>query len=63
MTPAEFRSIRVQLGLSQSGLARLFRVQSDRTIRKWEAGERDIPGPAQVLIRLLALKPNLLRVL
>mgnify|MGYP003678835161 CR=1 FL=1 len=31
-------------------VAEVFKVQSDRTIRKWEAGERAIPGPAVVLM-------------
>lgn len=57
MTPAEFRALRRQLGLSQGGLARVLQVASDRTVRKWEAGERDIPGPAQVLVRLLTECP------
>lgn len=53
MTPSEFKAGRRGLGLSQSALARLFGVQSDRTVRKWECGERDIPGPAKVLMRWL----------
>ena len=57
MTPADFRAIRHRLGLSQAQLARALRVQSDRTIRKWEQGERDIPGPAQVLMALLVEVP------
>ena len=52
MTPADLKSLRKQLGLSQAELAEALQVQSDRTVRKWEAGERDIPGPAQVLLRL-----------
>lgn len=53
MTPSEFREGRLTLGLSQSQLARLFLVSSARTIRRWETGERDIPGPAVVLMRWL----------
>ncbi|KKL58854.1 hypothetical protein LCGC14_2221200 [marine sediment metagenome] len=53
MTPTEFRTIRYAFGYSAEGLARALRVQSGRTIRKWEAGDRDIPGPAQVVMRLL----------
>jgi len=29
------------------------RVESGRTVRRWEAGERDIPGPVAVLVELL----------
>ncbi len=53
MTPAEFRAIRQAFGYSAEGLARALCVQSGRTVRKWEAGDRDIPGPAQVVMRLL----------
>lgn len=49
MTPAELKSARHALGLSAEGFARLVRVESGRTVRRWEAGERDIPGPVQVI--------------
>ena len=60
MTPAELRTIRAQLGLSQAGLAALLKVGSGRTVRRWEAGERDIPGPAAVALKLLAENPDLI---
>lgn len=50
MTPAKFKRGRKVLGLSQKGLAEVLKIKSDRTIRKWEAGERAIPGPAVVLM-------------
>lgn len=50
MTPAELKSIRHSLGLSAEGLARLVGVESGRTVRRWEAGDRDIPGPVRVLL-------------
>ncbi len=53
MTRQEFKTIRHTLGLSAQGLARLLRVSDGRTVRRWEAGDRDIPGPAQVVMRLL----------
>ena len=61
MIPAEFKRIRHALGLSAESMARLLRIATGRTIRKWEAGDRDIPGPAQVLMLLLdkgKLKPR-----
>ena len=58
MTPADLKAARRELGLSQAGLAALLRVQSDRTVRKWEAGERDIPGPAAILIEVLLAVPE-----
>lgn len=55
MTPTEFKSIRIAQGLSQKALARALGVSSARTVRRWEAGERDIPGPVQGLMRLLEI--------
>tara|TARA_Y100000310_G_scaffold156380_1_gene155816 strand:+ start:4847 stop:5107 length:261 start_codon:yes stop_codon:yes gene_type:complete len=53
MKPEEFRKGRRLLGFSQNDLAKVFKVSSGRTIRKWESGERDIPGPAEVLMGFL----------
>lgn len=49
MTPEHLRAARAALGLSAEGFARLVRVESGRTVRRWEAGERDIPGPVVAL--------------
>ena len=54
LTPAEFREARQKLGLSQEQLSQLLQVGSGRTVRRWEAGERDIPGPVVVLMHWLA---------
>jgi DNA-binding transcriptional regulator YiaG len=51
--PDELRAARTALGLSAEGFARLVRVESGRTVRRWEAGERDIPGPVEVLASAL----------
>lgn len=51
MTPAELKSARHALGLSAEGFASWVNVASGRTVRYWESGERDIPGPVQVLVR------------
>uniref|UniRef100_UPI0030D96158 helix-turn-helix domain-containing protein n=2 Tax=Pseudomonas TaxID=286 RepID=UPI0030D96158 len=53
MTAEQLRAARTALGLSAKGLARLVDVQSGRTVRKWEAGDRDVPGPVAVLLRAL----------
>ena len=53
MTPKQFQDYREKLGLSQAELALVFGVASDRTVRRWEAGERDIPGPVVVLMKLI----------
>lgn len=61
MTPSEFKSIREALGLTQSALASLFAMGGDgaRTVRRWETGERSIPGPVAVLMRLFSARPAL----
>jgi DNA-binding transcriptional regulator YiaG len=48
LTAAELRAARIALGQAE-GFARLVGVDSGRTVRRWEAGERGIPGPVQVL--------------
>jgi DNA-binding transcriptional regulator YiaG len=50
MTPTDLKDSRRRLGLSQTKFAALCRVESARTVRRWEKGERDIPGP---VVRLL----------
>jgi DNA-binding transcriptional regulator YiaG len=59
MTPADFRT---RLGLTQSGAATLFRVTL-RAWQHWEAGARNVPGPALVLMELLAARPELVAVI
>jgi transcriptional regulator with XRE-family HTH domain len=49
-TPEELKAARHALGLSADGLARMVRVEDGRTVRRWEAGEREIPGPVIVLL-------------
>ena len=53
MSPQEFRTIRRALGLSAEGCARVLGVSAGRTIRRWEAGSREIPGPVLRLMHLL----------
>lgn len=54
MTPGELKSARHALGLSAEGFAKLIsppdRPSDGRTVRRWEAGDRDIPGPVVVLV-------------
>lgn len=49
-TPAALRAAREALGLSADGLAKMVRVDDGRTVRRWESGEREIPGPVSVLL-------------
>ena len=53
MTPAEVRAARQSLGLTQDQLAAWLMMGADgkRAVRRWEAGDRDISGPAWVAIQ------------
>ncbi len=54
MSPDTFKTGRRALKLSQNALAKLFELApGSRTVRRWESGKRDIPGPAQVLMKWL----------
>ena len=59
LSPTEIITARKRLGLSQAGLAEALRLGANggRTVRRWEAGEVEITGPASVAIELL-LKGN-----
>ncbi|MEY9591044.1 transcriptional regulator with XRE-family HTH domain [Bradyrhizobium yuanmingense] len=49
-TPEALREARTTLGLTADALARIVRVEDGRTVRRWEAGEREIPGPVIVIL-------------
>jgi len=55
MNPHEVRDARRALGLTQHELAVLLRMGGDgkRSVRRWEAGDREISGPASVAIEAL----------
>lgn len=55
MTPGDLKEARRKLGLSTAALARALRLgaQGARTVRRWEAGDSSIPGPAQVAIEFM----------
>jgi DNA-binding transcriptional regulator YiaG len=61
VTPAEIRTARKTLGLSTNGLAEALRLGKGggRTVRRWEAGDCPISGPASVAIELLLRQPAL----
>jgi DNA-binding transcriptional regulator YiaG len=48
MTHLELRAIREELGLQQNEAPQLFGVALN-TYKRWERGERSIPGPAVIL--------------
>ena len=52
MTANQFRSALDRLQLSQLGAARLFGADG-RTARRWALGERSVPEPIAILLRLL----------
>jgi transcriptional regulator with XRE-family HTH domain len=51
MTRAQLKKARHALGLSAEGFARLVGVKSGRTVRRWESGEREIPGPVTTFLQ------------
>jgi|TARA_R110000824_G_scaffold304158_1_gene491976 DNA-binding transcriptional regulator YiaG len=53
LTPSQIKEFRASLKLSGKAFARLVGVQSDRTVRRWEAGDRLIPDSIGVIKRLL----------
>jgi transcriptional regulator with XRE-family HTH domain len=52
-TPEQLKEARQKLGLSAENLARVLRVEDGRTVRRWEAGERAIPGPVTVIMETI----------
>lgn len=55
MTPTQFRTALDRLDLTQVGAARLFGADQ-RTARRWASGERAIPNPVVIMLRLLLAK-------
>lgn len=58
MTPAELKSTRQSLGLSAERFAAFVGVETGRTVRRWEDGTRDIPGPVIKLLWLAVWSPK-----
>ena len=57
MTADDFHQARAALGLTQAQMAEA--LESDlRTIQRWEGGERSIPGPVRVALRLMGATPE-----
>jgi DNA-binding transcriptional regulator YiaG len=56
MTADEFRAALEGLGLSQVAAAQALEVDA-RTVRRWALGEREVPGPVRVALRLMRLLP------
>lgn len=52
MAPADVRRARQRLGLTVRELAAALEC-TPRAVEAWEAGERNVPGPARVALRLM----------
>ena len=52
MTAKQFQAAIDRLGLSQVGASRLF-GSDPRTARRWALGERSVPEPVAILLRLM----------
>ena len=55
MTGRRFKQVRTALGLSQAQLAKLLGVWPN-TVAVWERGEKPIPGPVELAMKLLLEK-------
>lgn len=53
MTPTQFRAAIDRLDLSQVGAARLFGYSDGRVVRRYISGERAVPEPVAILLRLM----------
>jgi hypothetical protein len=49
-TKDELKAARHILGLSAEGLVTMVRMGDGRTVRRWESGESEIPGPVTVIL-------------
>lgn len=63
MTPDKFKEARMRLGMSQNDMAEFLGIASDRTVRRWEEGEKDIPGPVLLVLELIFHVPGVVEYL
>jgi DNA-binding transcriptional regulator YiaG len=54
LAPKEIRFLRQQMDLTQAELGARLRV-SDQTVARWEKNECEMPGPADLMLRVLFL--------
>ena len=55
MTGKRFKQIRLELGLTQKQLAKLLGVWTN-TVALWDRGDKPIPGPVELCMKLLLEK-------
>jgi transcriptional regulator with XRE-family HTH domain len=53
MTPEQFHDIRRAQGLTLSELGALLGYEDERTLRRMEAGDRPVPRPVAVILRMM----------
>lgn len=61
MTPDEFKAARLAAGLPTQQAAADALESDIRTVKRWEYGERPIPGPVRVALRLMRRLPDACR--
>ena len=54
MTPTALRTIITKLGVNNTELGRFLGHRDGREVRRWLAGDSDIPVPTAKLLRLMA---------
>jgi DNA-binding transcriptional regulator YiaG len=52
MNPEEFKELRQKTGLNQTQLSKEWGV-TDRTVRRWEAGDVPIPSVAEYCLKMM----------
>ena len=60
MSPSKFKETRRSLGLSQSEMAFALGISSDRAIRYYESGDREVSGPISILMNVFLCDPSLM---
>jgi transcriptional regulator with XRE-family HTH domain len=55
MTGKRFKQIRLELGMTQAQLAKLLGVW-ENTVAHWDRGDKPIPGPVELCMKLLLEK-------
>lgn len=55
MSPADFKAARLRLGMTQAQFARALKLgrTGERSVRRYEDGERRVPGPVEVAVGMM----------
>jgi DNA-binding transcriptional regulator YiaG len=60
--PETLAGLRKKTGMTQDQFSKAICISS-RTLQQWEQGRREPEGPAKALLRLVSLKPSLIKLL